>query len=70
MKSKLSLDLARYRRYPEPFTCAEKCHFFGEAAKDRSMKVSVGKNEQATGSAADQGSRASYMHKEPIWTTQ
>jgi hypothetical protein len=71
MKSRLSLDLARYRRYQEPFTlCAENSRSFAEAAKNGSMRVTVRKNEQATLPAADQGAQASYTHKEEIWATQ
>jgi hypothetical protein len=71
MKSKLPFDMARYRRYQEPFVLrVEKNGSFGEVPGDGSARADERRNAQATSSATDRGLSASYLREEKIWTTQ
>jgi SLT domain-containing protein len=70
MKTRLSFDMARYRRYQEPFALrAERARALGEEAGNGSVRVAARRNEQAMLPAADRGSRASDLLEEKTWTT-
>jgi hypothetical protein len=72
MKCKLSLEMARYRRYEEPFVLRVESSQMGWARREKvgngAVRITEHRTEHATLPAADQGSRASS--EEARWTTQ
>jgi hypothetical protein len=74
MKSKLPFDMARYRRYKEPFVLrVERGHIgctHGGVASSGSVRVTEHRNEQMTPSTAGHGARVSPLRKEQRWTPQ
>jgi hypothetical protein len=74
MKSKLSFEMALYRRYKEPFALRVQSSHMGFArgseAGSTSLQGTENLNEQATLTTVGHSSSVSRLHEEPRWTTQ